>query len=68
VCADVGFGKTELAIRAAFKAVQDNKQAAILVPTTLLASQHFATFTDRYAGFRCAWHCSADSSTTPRPR
>jgi transcription-repair coupling factor (superfamily II helicase) len=51
VCADVGFGKTELAIRAAFKAVQDNKQAAILVPTTLLASQHFATFTDRYAGF-----------------
>jgi len=51
VCADVGFGKTELAVRAAFKAVQDNKQAAILVPTTLLASQHFATFTDRYAGF-----------------
>ena len=47
----MGFGKTELAIRAAFKAVQDNKQAAILVPTTLLASQHFATFTDRYAGF-----------------
>ena len=51
VCADVGFGKTELAVRAVFKAVQDNKQAAILVPTTLLASQHFATFTDRYAGF-----------------
>ncbi len=51
VCADVGFGKTELAIRAVFKAVQDNKQAAILVPTTLLASQHFATMTDRFAGF-----------------
>jgi len=51
VCADVGFGKTELAIRATFKAVQDNKQAAVLVPTTLLASQHFATFSDRYAGF-----------------
>jgi len=51
VCADVGFGKTEVAIRAVFKAVQDGKQAAILVPTTLLASQHFATFSDRFAGF-----------------
>jgi transcription-repair coupling factor (superfamily II helicase) len=51
ICADVGFGKTEIAVRAIFKAVQDNKQAAILVPTTLLASQHFATFTDRFAGF-----------------
>ncbi len=51
VCADVGFGKTEVALRAVFKAVQDNYQAAILVPTTLLASQHFATFSERYAGF-----------------
>ena len=51
VCADVGFGKTEIAVRAVFKAVQDNKQAAVLVPTTLLASQHFATLTDRFAGF-----------------
>jgi transcription-repair coupling factor (superfamily II helicase) len=51
LCADVGFGKTEVAVRAIFKAVQDNKQAAVLVPTTLLASQHFATITDRYAGF-----------------
>jgi transcription-repair coupling factor (superfamily II helicase) len=51
VCADVGFGKTEIALRAVFKAVQDNKQAAILVPTTLLASQHFATLSDRFAGF-----------------
>ncbi len=51
VCADVGFGKTEIAVRAVFKAVQDNKQAAILVPTTLLASQHLATMTDRFAGF-----------------
>ena len=51
VCADVGFGKTEIAVRAVFKAVQDNKQAAILVPTTLLASQHFATLSDRFAGF-----------------
>jgi transcription-repair coupling factor (superfamily II helicase) len=51
LCADVGFGKTEVAVRAIFKAVQDNKQAAVLVPTTLLASQHFATITDRFAGF-----------------
>jgi transcription-repair coupling factor (superfamily II helicase) len=51
VCGDVGFGKTEVAVRAAFKAVQDGKQAAVLVPTTLLASQHHQTFSDRYAGF-----------------
>jgi transcription-repair coupling factor (superfamily II helicase) len=51
VCGDVGFGKTEVAIRAAFKAVQDGKQVAVLVPTTLLASQHFQTFSDRYAGY-----------------
>ena len=51
ICADVGFGKTEVALRAVFKAVQDNKQAAVLVPTTLLASQHFATFSERFAGF-----------------
>jgi len=47
VCGDVGFGKTEIAIRAAFKAVQDGKQVAVLVPTTLLAMQHYATFTER---------------------
>jgi transcription-repair coupling factor (superfamily II helicase) len=51
VCGDVGYGKTEIAIRAAFKAVQDGKQVAILVPTTLLVQQHFATFSQRYAGF-----------------
>ncbi len=51
IVADVGFGKTEIAVRAVFKAVQDNKQAAVLVPTTLLASQHFATFSERYGGF-----------------
>ncbi|MHB1785926.1 MAG: transcription-repair coupling factor [Acidimicrobiales bacterium] len=51
VCGDVGFGKTEIAIRAAFKAVQDGMQAAILVPTTLLAQQHFQTFSDRFAGY-----------------
>jgi transcription-repair coupling factor (superfamily II helicase) len=51
VCGDVGYGKTEIAIRAAFKAVQDGKQVAILVPTTLLVQQHFATFSERYSGF-----------------
>ncbi len=51
VCGDVGFGKTEVAVRAAFKAVQDGKQAAILVPTTLLAQQHAQTFAERYSGF-----------------
>lgn len=51
ICGDVGYGKTEIAVRAAFKAVQDGKQVAVLVPTTLLAQQHYATFADRYAGF-----------------
>jgi transcription-repair coupling factor (superfamily II helicase) len=51
VCGDVGFGKTEVAIRAAFKAVQDGKQVAVLVPTTLLASQHMQTFSDRFANY-----------------
>ncbi len=53
VCGDVGFGKTEVAIRAAFKAVADNKQVAILVPTTILALQHERTFKDRLAKFPC---------------
>ncbi len=51
VCGDVGFGKTEVAIRAVFKCVQESKQAAVLVPTTLLAQQHLQTFSDRYAGY-----------------
>jgi transcription-repair coupling factor (superfamily II helicase) len=51
VCGDVGYGKTEIAVRAAFKAVQDGKQVAILVPTTLLVQQHLNTFSNRYAGF-----------------
>ncbi len=51
VCGDVGFGKTEIAIRAAFKAVQDGKQVAVLVPTTLLVKQHHKTFTQRYGSF-----------------
>ena len=51
ICGDVGYGKTEIAIRAAFKAVQDGKQVAVLVPTTLLVQQHSKTFAERYAGF-----------------
>ncbi len=51
VCGDVGYGKTEVAIRAAFKAVADKKQVAVLVPTTLLANQHYRTFSSRFAGF-----------------
>ena len=53
VCGDVGFGKTEIAIRAAFKAVCDNKQVAILVPTTVLALQHYKTFSERLKDFPC---------------
>lgn len=51
VCGDVGYGKTEIAVRAAFKAVQEGKQVAVLVPTTLLVNQHFATFSERMSGF-----------------
>ncbi|HEV8128695.1 MAG TPA: transcription-repair coupling factor [Candidatus Eisenbacteria bacterium] len=51
ICGDVGYGKTEVAIRAAFKAIQDGTQVAILVPTTVLAQQHFVTFSERFADF-----------------
>jgi len=54
VCGDVGFGKTEIAIRAAFKAVNDSKQVAILVPTTILAMQHYQTFKERLSDFPCS--------------
>lgn len=53
ICGDVGFGKTEIAIRAAFKAVSDSKQVAVLVPTTILALQHYNTFRERLEGFPC---------------
>lgn len=53
VCGDVGFGKTEIAIRAAFKAICDSKQVAVMVPTTILAYQHFNTFKERLKGFPC---------------
>ncbi len=51
ICGDVGYGKTEIAVRAAFKAVQDGKQVVILVPTTLLVQQHYQTFAERFTGF-----------------
>jgi len=53
ICGDVGYGKTEVAIRAAFKAVADSKQVAVLVPTTILAFQHFKTFSERLKDFPC---------------
>jgi len=53
ICGDVGFGKTEIAIRAAFKAVADDKQVAVLVPTTILALQHYRTFSERLKDFPC---------------
>ena len=51
ICGDVGYGKTEIAIRAAFKAVQENKQVVYLVPTTILAQQHYNTFCQRMKDF-----------------
>ena len=51
VCGDVGYGKTELAVRAAFKAVEGGKQVAVLVPTTVLAEQHLGTFRERMADY-----------------
>ena len=51
VCGDVGYGKTEVAIRAAFKAIQDGKQVAFLVPTTILAQQHYETIRERFQDF-----------------
>lgn len=57
VCGDVGYGKTELAIRAAFKAIDSGRQVAVLVPTTVLAEQHFRTFSGRMAGYPFVVHC-----------
>ena len=51
ICGDVGYGKTEVAIRAAFKAIMDGKQVAFLVPTTILAQQHYHTFVERFQGY-----------------
>ena len=69
ICGDVGFGKTEVAIRAAFKAVTDSKQVAVLVPTTILALQHYYTFTDRLKDFPCTVdYISRFRSTTERKK
>jgi transcription-repair coupling factor (superfamily II helicase) len=57
VCGDVGYGKTEVAVRAAFKAVNDGKQVAIVVPTTILAEQHLSTFRERFAGYPVHIEC-----------
>lgn len=64
ICGDVGFGKTEVAIRAAFKAVADNKQVAVLVPTTVLAFQHFQTFSQRLKDFPCRIEYISRARTT----
>ena len=64
LCGDVGFGKTEVAIRAAFKAVADNKQVAVLVPTTVLAFQHFQTFSERLKDFPCRIDYISRAKTT----
>ena len=65
ICGDVGYGKTEIAVRAAFKAVQDGKQVAVLVPTTLLADQHLQTFTERMAGLPGHGSRACPGSPTP---
>ena len=68
VCGDVGYGKTEIAVRAAFKAVQDGKQVAVLVPTTLLVTQHHCTFAERFTRFPViARGAVAGSRPTRRP-
>ena len=66
ICGDVGFGKTEIALRAAFKAVQDGKQVAVLVPTTLLVQQHYETFSERFEGFPVNVAAMSDSRPPKR--
>lgn len=68
VCGDVGFGKTEVAIRAAFKAVADSKQVAVLVPTTILALQHYRTFSTRLKGFPCTVEFTSRMKTATQQR
>ena len=66
ICGDVGYGKTEIAVRAAFKAVQDGKQVAVLVPTTLLVQQHLETFAERYSNFPVVVKALSRFVRTPR--
>ena len=74
ICGDVGYGKTEIAIRAAFKAVQDGKQVAFLVPTTILAQQHYNNFVQRMKDFPvnidllCRFRSSAEQNKTVEAR
>ncbi len=68
ICGDVGFGKTEVAIRAAFKSVTDSKQVAVLVPTTILALQHYYTFSDRLKDFPCNIEFLSRFKTAPEQR
>ncbi len=68
LCGDVGFGKTEVAVRAAFKAIQDGKQVAVLAPTTLLATQHGNTFADRFSGYPIRVETLLAASSPPRRR
>ncbi len=68
VCGDVGFGKTEVAVRAAFKAVADNKQVAVLVPTTVLAYQHYQTFKERLKGLPCKVDYLSRARTTAQAK
>ncbi|TRZ53702.1 transcription-repair coupling factor [bacterium] len=68
VCGDVGFGKTEVAVRAAFKAVLDNKQVAVLVPTTILAVQHYNTFRDRLSAFAVEVECISRIQTVKQQK
>lgn len=68
VCGDVGFGKTEIAIRAAFKAVADDKQVAVLVPTTVLAYQHYQTFCERLKGLPCRVDYLSRARTTTQTK
>ena len=68
VCGDVGFGKTEVAVRAAFKAAADNKQVAVLVPTTVLAYQHYQTFSERLKGMPCRVEYLSRARTSPQTK
>jgi len=68
VCADVGYGKTEVAVRAAFKAVLDGRQVAVLVPTTILAQQHFETFAERFSAFPIRLEVMSRFRTPPQQR
>ncbi len=68
ICGDVGYGKTEIAMRAAFKAMMDGKQIAVLVPTTVLAEQHYQTFKARFSSFPCVVECLSRFRTTAQQK